>query len=129
MVERNALMDAPQARSISRQAQVAGISRGRVSSVPTSVGAIDRARMRRLDAWHRGHPCMGARLWRDQLNREGCTVGRNHVGTLLARMGLEAWYRKPNASKKYPGPDVVSLPAARTEPSSGQPGGGTRHDV
>ena len=100
------MIDATHALSISRQAQLAGISRGSVYYVPKSVGAIDLALMRRLDALHLGHPFMGARMLRDQLNREGFTVGRKHVGTLMARMGMEALYRKPNASKKYPGHDV-----------------------
>jgi putative transposase len=44
--------------------------------VPKSVGATDLAVMRRLDALHLEHPFMGARMLRDQLNREGFTGGR-----------------------------------------------------
>jgi putative transposase len=106
MAERNAMLDGPHALPISRQAQLAGMSRGSVYYVPPSVGATDRALMRRLDALHLEHPFMGARMLRDQLNREGFTVGRKHVGTLMARMGVEALYRKPNASKKCPGHTV-----------------------
>ena len=75
MAERNAMMDSTHALSISRQAQRAGISRGSVYDVPTSVGAADLGLMRRLDALHLEHPFMGARMVRDQLNREGDTVG------------------------------------------------------
>jgi putative transposase len=100
------MIDGHHALPISRQAQLAGISRGSVYDVPKSVGATDLALMRRLDALHLEHPFMGARMLRDQLNREGFTVGRKHVGTLMARMGMEALYRKPNASKKCPGHDV-----------------------
>ena len=96
------MMDATHALSISRQAQLAGISRGSVYSVPRSVGAADRVLMRRLDALHMEHPFMGARMLRDQLNREGFTVGRKHVGTLMARMGMEALYRKPGTSTTHP---------------------------
>ncbi len=46
---------------------------------------------------------MGARMLRDQLNRDGVPVGRKHVGTLMKRMGIEALYRKPSTSKKHPG--------------------------
>ena len=46
---------------------------------------------------------MGARMLRDQLNREGFKVGRTRVGTLMKKMGLEALYRKPGTSKKHPG--------------------------
>jgi putative transposase len=82
------------------------MSRGSVYYVPKSVGATDLVLMRRLDALHLEHPFMGARMLRDQLNREGFTVGRKHVGTLMARMGVEALYRTPNASKKCPGHTV-----------------------
>ena len=41
-------------------------------------------------------------MLRDQLNREGCTVGRKHVGTLMAHMGMEALCRKPGTSKQHP---------------------------
>jgi len=48
------------------------------------------------------HPFMGARMLRDQLNREGFTVGRKPVGTLMARMGMEALYRKPGTRTTHP---------------------------
>jgi putative transposase len=82
MAERNAVIDSHHARPIIRQAQLAGMSRGSVYDVPKSVGAIDLALMRRLDALHLEHPFMGA------------------------RMGLEVLHRKPNANKTYPGHDV-----------------------
>ena len=100
------MIDATHALSISRQAQLAGISRGSVYYVPKPVGAADLVLMRRLDALHLEHPFMGARRLRDQLNREGFTVGRKHVGTLMARMGMEALYRKPGTSTKHPGHDI-----------------------
>ena len=62
--------------------------------------------MRHLDALHLEHPFMGARMLRDQLNREGFTVGRKHVRTLMARMGMEALYRKPGTSQKHPGHEI-----------------------
>ena len=62
MAERNAMMDPTHALSISRQAQLAGLSRGSVSYVPTSVSAADLVLMRHLDALHLAHPFMGARM-------------------------------------------------------------------
>ena len=50
MAERNAMMDSPHALSISRQAQLVGISRGSVYDVPTPVSAADLVLMRHLDA-------------------------------------------------------------------------------
>lgn len=50
----------------------------------------DLALMRRIDELHLEHPFMGARMLRDQLNREGRHVGRRHIRTLMLRMGIEA---------------------------------------
>jgi putative transposase len=52
MAERNAMMNSTHALSISRQAQLAGLSRGSVYDVPMSVSAADLALIRRLDALH-----------------------------------------------------------------------------
>jgi len=71
------MMDSIHARSISRRAQLVGISRGSVYDVPTSVSATDLALMRRMDALHLQHPFYGGALC-DQLNREGLTVGCKH---------------------------------------------------
>ena len=106
MAECEAMMDSHHALPISRQAQLAGISRGSVYYVPKPVGAADLVLIRRRDALHLEHPFMGARMLRDQLNREGCTVGRKHVGTLMAHMGIEALYRKPGTSTKHPGHEM-----------------------
>jgi putative transposase len=59
--------------------------------------------MRRIDELHLEYPFMGSRMLRDMLHREGITVGRRHVATLMKRMGLEALYRRPNTSKPVPG--------------------------
>lgn len=59
--------------------------------------------MHRQDALHLEHPFIDARMLRDQRNREGLTVWRKHVEPLMARMGMEALHRKPNADKKCPG--------------------------
>ena len=49
MAARNAMMDATHALPISRQAQLAGISRGSVYDERKSVGAADLVLMRRPD--------------------------------------------------------------------------------
>jgi putative transposase len=91
------------ALSINRQAQLMSISRGSVYYQPRSVNAVDLELMQHIDELHLEHPFMGARMLRDQLNRQGFDVGRKHVGTLMKRMGVEAIYKKPNTSKKHPG--------------------------
>ena len=88
--------------ALTRQAELAGISRGSVYYLPRPVSAADLALMRRIDALHLEHPYAGARMLRDMLRREGLTVGRKHIATLMRRMGIEALYRKPNTSRRHP---------------------------
>ena len=89
--------------SITRQAKAVGISRGTVYYKPKPVNEKDLVLMRKIDELHLEQPFMGARMLRDQLNRDGVSVGRKHLGTLMKRMGVEALYRKPGTSKKHPG--------------------------
>ena len=91
---------------ISRQAKLAGISRGSVYYVPRPVSPADLDLMKWIDKLHLEHPFMGARMLRDQLHLQGLNVGRRHVRTLMKRMGIEALYRKPGTSKKHPGHTV-----------------------
>ena len=92
---------------ITRQAAIVGISRGSVycececESEP--IGDADLKLMRRIDELHLELPFAGARMLRDLLRAEGCTVGRKHMTTLMRRMGITALYRKPNTSKRAPG--------------------------
>lgn len=62
--------------------------------------------MHHLDELHLQYPFMGARMLCDQLNRASIQAGRRRIGTLMKRMGIEALYRKPGASKKHPGHKV-----------------------
>src|SRR6202051_3100091 len=59
--------------------------------------------MRRMDELHLELPFAGSRMLCDLLNAEGLVIGRQHVATLMKRMGIEAIYRKPNTSKPAPG--------------------------
>ena len=89
--------------SITRQAELLEISRASVYYLPRPVSDADLALMRRIDALHLEHPFMGARMLRDSLRREGFAVGRKHVATLMARMGVEPLYRRPRTTRKHPG--------------------------
>jgi putative transposase len=42
-------------------------------------------------------------MLRDFLNREGVSLGRRHVTSLMKRIGIAAIYRRPNTSKPAPG--------------------------
>ena len=86
-----------------RQAKVLNISRGSAYYKPRPVSPEDLAIMRRLDELHLNYPFAGARMLRDMLGRDGVSIGRRHVASLMKRMGIEAIYRRPNTSKPAPG--------------------------
>jgi putative transposase len=88
---------------ITRQAKLLNISRGSVYYLPRPVSDADLALMRRIDELHLEHPFMGARMLRRMLQREGVTVGRRHVATLMQRMDIEALCPQPGTSKAHPG--------------------------
>ena len=88
---------------ITRQAQIANISRGSVYYESEPSSDADLKLMRRIDELHLELPFAGARMLRDLLRAEGFTVGRKHMITLMRRLGRTALYRKPNTSKKAPG--------------------------
>jgi putative transposase len=58
--------------------------------------------MQLIDEIHLKHPFMGSRSIRDQLQDRGYQVGREHVSTLMSKMGIAALYRKPKLSKPHP---------------------------
>lgn len=91
---------------LARQARELGISRGSVYYLPKPVSAADLAIMRRMDELHLEFPFAGSRMLRDLLRQEGIAIGRQHVGTLMKKMAIEAIYRRPNTSKPAPGHKV-----------------------
>jgi putative transposase len=96
------MIDRKHRLSVTRQAQLLGLSRGSVYYLPQPVGAADLALMRRLDELHLEHPFMGARMLRRQLQSEGIQVGRRHVRTLMLRMGMAALCPQPGTSRRHP---------------------------
>jgi putative transposase len=89
--------------TITRQAELLGLSRGTVYYLPRPVSDADLALMRRIDELHLEHPFMGARMLRRQLARAGIHAGRRHIATLMRRMGIEALAPQPGTSKAQPG--------------------------
>jgi putative transposase len=88
---------------VTRQAQLLKLSRSSVYYQAHPVSAADLAIMRRIDELHLDYPFAGSRMLRDLLRGEGVVIGRQHVITLMKRMGIEAIYRRPNTSKPAPG--------------------------
>ena len=96
------MIDRSHSLSLTRQTQLLGISRGSVYYLPRLTSEADLSLMRRIDELHLEHPFMGARMLRRQLQRQGIHVGRRHLGTLMARMGIEALCPQPGTSKRHP---------------------------
>ena len=89
--------------ALTRQAELLTLSRSSLYYEPRPVPQADLAIMRRIDELHLAHPFAGSRMLRDLLRGEGIAIGREHVATLMKRMGIEALYRRPNISKPTPG--------------------------
>jgi len=85
-----------------RQCRLLALSRSTAYYQPTSVSSADLALMRRIDKLHLASPFAGARMLRDLLRRDGHRIGRKRVRTVMARLGIEALYRKPNTSQRHP---------------------------
>jgi putative transposase len=84
--------------TVKRQAELLELSRSNVYYQPRPVSEQDLRLMRRIDELHLEAPYYGARKLAVQLRREGHSIGRKHVRTLMRRMGIEALYRKPRTS-------------------------------
>ena len=100
------MIDRTHELSVSRQARLLGISRGSIYYLPRPTPAADLALMRRIDELHLDYPFAGQRMLQHLLKAEGFEVGRQHVGTLMRKMGIEALYRRPNTSKPAPGHEI-----------------------
>jgi putative transposase len=85
-----------------RQCQLLELSRATAYYQATPVSATELALRRRIDELHLASPFAGARMLRDLLRREGHTIGRKRVRTLMTRMGITAVYRQPRTSQRHP---------------------------
>lgn len=92
------MIDQTHALPIAAQCRLLSISRGCVYYRPAPLSEADLQLMRRLDELHLEHPCFGSRRLVVLLRRDGFDTGRQHVRTLMRRMGIEAIYRKPRTS-------------------------------
>ena len=96
------MIDATQELSISRQAALLAISHSNLYYLPQQTSEADLALMRRMDELHLNFTFAGSRMLRDMLRLEGHRVGREHVRTLMAKMGIHALYRGRNTSAPHP---------------------------
>jgi len=88
---------------LTRQSEILELSRSSLYYEAVPISALDLELMRLIDEIHLKHPFMGSRSIRDQLQGMGHPVGREHVSTLMKKMGIAALYQKPSLSKPHPG--------------------------
>lgn len=84
---------------LTQQCRILGLARSSQYYQPVPVSDGDLELMRAIDEIHLKRPFFGSRRIRDQLNDQGYDIGRDHVRTLMRKMGIEALYRKPNLSR------------------------------
>lgn len=97
------MIDREHGLPLTRQAALLQLSRSGLYYRRRPVSPADLAIMRRMDELHLDYPFAGSRMLRDLLRGEGVAIGREHVSTLMKRMGIETIYRRPNTSKAAPG--------------------------
>jgi putative transposase len=88
---------------ITRQARLLDLSRSSVYYEPVGQSADDLALMAAMDEIHLAFPFYGIRRMRDELRDRGFHVGRQHVATLMRKMGMEPLFPKKKLSKPAPG--------------------------
>jgi putative transposase len=93
------MIDRKHSLSLTRQGQILELSRSSLYYESVPVSFRDLELMRLIDEIHIKHPFMGSRSIRDQLQDKGHQVGRQHVSTLMKKMGIAALYKKPNLSR------------------------------
>lgn len=96
------MIDRTHRLSVTRQARLVGLSRASVYYAARPVADADLALMRRIDALHLELPFAGSRMLRDLLCAEAVVIGREHVRTLMRRMGITAIYRRPKTTRRHP---------------------------
>lgn len=88
--------------SISRQCKLVNLSRSAFYYTPVGVDAETLAMMKEIDRVFTKYPFFGSRQIAAYLRREGTVVGRHRVRRLMAKMGLEAIYKRPRTSQRHP---------------------------
>ncbi len=97
------MIDPENKLSIQKQSKLLKVSRSSVYYKPQPLSEDELKLMRAIDELHLEHPFAGNRMLCDLLRRDGVSVGRRHMRTVMQRMGIEALYQRPNLSKPAPG--------------------------
>jgi putative transposase len=91
---------------VTGQARLLDLSRSSLYYEPVGTRKSDLAVMAAMDEIHMTFPFYGIRRIRGELLDRGFAVGRQHVATLMRRMGMEALAPKRRLSKPHPGHKV-----------------------
>ncbi len=88
--------------SISQQCKLVRLSRSAFYYAPVGIDADTLAMMKEIDQVFTRYPFFGSRQITAYLRRDGTVVGRHRVRRLMAKMGLEAIYKRPRTSQPHP---------------------------
>ena len=94
--------------SISQQCELVSLSRSAFYYAPVGIAAATLEIMKEIDRVFTKYPFFGSRQIAAYLSREGTIVGRHRVRRLMAKMGLEAIYKRPRCCHVN-GPEVAVL--------------------
>ena len=87
--------------SISQQCRLVSLSRSAFYYAPVGIDAATLEMMKQIDRVFTKYPFFGSRQIAAYLRREGTIAGRHRVRRLMARMGLEAIYKRPRTSQPH----------------------------
>jgi putative transposase len=88
--------------SIRKQCEFLQLHRANLYYAPVKPSEETLRIMHRIDEIFTESPFFGSRKILEGLQREGFSIGRERVQSLMRKMGLIAIYPKPNLSKKHP---------------------------
>ena len=88
--------------SVSRQCRLLKLSRSSFYYTPVGISAETLELMKAIDKVFTAYPFFGSRQIAAYLRRDNVIVGRQRARRLMAKMGLETIYRRPNTSRPHP---------------------------
>ena len=88
--------------SVSQQCKLVNLSRSGFYYTPVGIDAATLEMMKAIDRVFTKYPFFGSRQFAAYLRRESIIVGRHRVRRLMAKMGLEAIYKRPRTSRPHP---------------------------
>ena len=88
--------------SVREQCNFLDLNRSTWYYEPVPLSELDQTMMKLLDTQYMKRPFYGVRKMTKYLRTEGYIVGKDHVRTLLRKVGLQAVFPKPNLSRPHP---------------------------